>query len=51
MKNQIQLNIHTPCSEDFNTFSPTAKGGLVLKILIHFRQRQKVVFVVLAQKK
>lgn len=27
MKNQIQLNIHTPCSEDFNTFSPTAKGG------------------------
>ncbi|WP_452232583.1 carboxypeptidase-like regulatory domain-containing protein [Lacinutrix sp. MEBiC02595] len=27
MKNQIQLHIQTPCSEDFNQFSPTAKGG------------------------
>ena len=27
MKNQIHLNIKTPCSEDFNQFSSTAKGG------------------------
>jgi hypothetical protein len=27
MKNQIHVNITTPCSEDFQKFSPTAKGG------------------------
>ena len=27
MKHQISLNIKTPCSEDFNQFSPTQKGG------------------------
>lgn len=27
MKNKIQLNIDAPCSEDFNSFSPTKKGG------------------------
>ncbi|MBU2939483.1 carboxypeptidase-like regulatory domain-containing protein [Lacinutrix sp. C3R15] len=27
MKNQIHLNIKTPCSEDFNQFSSTTKGG------------------------
>ncbi|WP_431136341.1 carboxypeptidase-like regulatory domain-containing protein [Psychroserpens mesophilus] len=27
MKNQLNLNIQTPCSEHFNQFKPTAKGG------------------------
>ncbi|WP_452225848.1 carboxypeptidase-like regulatory domain-containing protein [Lacinutrix cladophorae] len=27
MKNQIQVNINKPCSQDFNQFSPTKKGG------------------------
>jgi len=27
MKNSFQLNIKNPCSENFNQFSPTAKGG------------------------
>lgn len=27
MKNNFQLNIDSPCSEDFNSFSPTKKGG------------------------
>lgn len=27
MKNQLSLDIKTPCSENFNEFKPTAKGG------------------------
>jgi len=27
MKNQLNLNIKTPCSENFHQFSPTPKGG------------------------
>ncbi|MGB6269154.1 MAG: carboxypeptidase-like regulatory domain-containing protein [Olleya sp.] len=27
MKNQFNLNIQTPCQEDFNSFSPTKAGG------------------------
>lgn len=27
MKNQFSLNIKTPCSENFDTFAPTQKGG------------------------
>lgn len=27
MKNQLSLNIQTPCSENFNQFKSTAKGG------------------------
>ncbi len=27
MKNQLDLNIKTPCSENFDQFSPTSKGG------------------------
>ncbi|ESU24392.1 hypothetical protein FEDK69T_08390 [Flavobacterium enshiense DK69] len=27
MKNKFYLNIESPCSEDFNKFIPTAKGG------------------------
>ncbi|WP_304143216.1 carboxypeptidase-like regulatory domain-containing protein [Mesoflavibacter zeaxanthinifaciens] len=27
MNNAIKLNIKSPCSEDFNQFKPTAKGG------------------------
>lgn len=27
MKNQLNLNIQTPCSENFNQFKPTEKGG------------------------
>lgn len=27
MNNQFNLNIKTPCSENFDSFSPTAKGG------------------------
>lgn len=27
MKNQLNLNIKTPCSENFNQFTPTPKGG------------------------
>jgi len=27
MKNQLSLNIQTPCSENFNQFKPTSKGG------------------------
>ena len=27
MQNQINLDITTPCSENFNQFTPTPKGG------------------------
>lgn len=27
MKNQFSLNVKTPCSEDFNSFTPTPNGG------------------------
>ena len=27
MKNQLSLNIKTPCTENFNQFTPTPKGG------------------------
>jgi len=27
MKNQFKLNIQTPCSKNFNQFTPTTKGG------------------------
>ena len=27
MKNKTQLNIDAPCTEDFNSFAPTKKGG------------------------
>ena len=27
MKNQLNLNIKTPCTENFNQFTPTPKGG------------------------